>query len=102
MAVEETPLGYKKPDGMSELVKNGAEVIADNAQKNQDHIAGLQDNIAGLRNSIGVTQAMINAGAGGPGVSEDPDHPGLYYFAGPAFTADPAHTGLYLFEEAAP
>jgi hypothetical protein len=42
VAVEETPLGFKKPDGMTELVRNGAQVIADNAQKAQDLIEDLQ------------------------------------------------------------
>lgn len=39
MAVEITPLGQKKPDGASELVKYGAKIIADNAQNVQDLIA---------------------------------------------------------------
>lgn len=42
MAVEETPLGFKKPDGASELVKRGAQMIADNAQKAQELIAAGQ------------------------------------------------------------
>jgi hypothetical protein len=42
VAIEETPLGFKKPDGASELVKRGAEMIADNAQKAQDLIEDLQ------------------------------------------------------------
>ena len=92
MSVQETPLGYKQPDGLTELAKRGAEVIAHNAAKNQEHIAALQ-------NRLGVAMAMLNAGAGGVGVSEDPDHPGLYYFAGPSFAADPAHPGLYFFQE---
>lgn len=95
MAVEITPLGYKKPDGMTELVRRGAEVIAANAQKNQEHIAG-------LKAQLGIAEAKIDAGAGGPGLSEDPDQPGLYYFAGTSFTADPTTPGLYTFEEAAP
>lgn len=94
MAVEETPLGYKKPDG-NELAKDGENVIAHNAGKNQEHISGLQSR-------VGVAEAKINAGAGGPGLSEDPDNPGIYYFAGPAFTADPENPGLYQFEEVAP
>lgn len=89
MAVEETPLGYKKPDG-NELFKQGDNVIAHNAQKNQEHIAGLQGR-------IGVAEAMIAAGAGGPGLSADPDNPGLYYFAGPTITPDPANPGFYTF-----
>lgn len=42
MAVEVTPLGFKKPDSATELVKRGAQVIADNAQKAQDLIEDLQ------------------------------------------------------------
>lgn len=41
MAIEETPLGFKKPDGMTELVKRGAEMISDNAQLAQELIADL-------------------------------------------------------------
>lgn len=92
MAVEPTPLGFLKPDG-NERVKDGENVIAHNAQKAQDLIAASQAR-------IGIAEAKVNAGAGGPGLSEDPDRPGLYYFAGPAFAADPAHPGLYNFEEA--
>lgn len=126
MAIETTPLGYQKPDG-NELFKQGDNVIAANAQKAQEHVAALQqaDAVLGnridtvqtdvqeaqgqlaagqaadlaLANRLGVAEAALNAGAGGPGLSEDPDHPGLYYFAGPAFAVDPAHPGLYTFEE---
>ncbi|MCT9624272.1 hypothetical protein HWD94_03930 [Pseudarthrobacter equi] len=94
MAVEETSLGYQVPDG-NERVKDGDNVIAHNARKNHEHVVALQ-------NRLGVAMAMINAGAGGVGVSEDPDHPGLYYFAGPSFAADPDHPGLYAFQEEAP
>lgn len=94
MAVEITPLGFRKPDG-NERVKTGDNDIAHNAQTAQELIAANQAR-------IGVAEAKINAGAGGPGLSEDPDNAGLYYFAGPAFAADPARPGLYLFEVAAP
>ncbi|WP_275779735.1 hypothetical protein [Paenarthrobacter sp. Y-19] len=91
MAVETTPLGFKKPDG-NDPVRNGENHIATNAQRSQDlHAAALD--------RLGKAEAAINAGAGGPGLSEDPLHPGLYYFAGPAFTADPDHPGLYLIGE---
>ena len=41
MAVEITPLGFKKPDG-NELLRQGDEIISDNAQTSQDLIAELQ------------------------------------------------------------
>lgn len=89
MAVEVTPLGFKKPDG-NELFRKGDNVISDNAQKAQDlHAATL--------GRIGVAEAKIDAGAGGVGLSEDPLSPGLYYFAGPTITADPINPGLYTF-----
>jgi hypothetical protein len=102
VAIETTPRGFKKPDGLTELVKKGAEMISDNAQKADDLLAAREAVDTVLAARIGVTEAKIDAGAGGPGLSEDPDHPGLYYFAGPAFSADPAHPGLYSFEEATP
>ena len=90
MAIEETPLGFKKPDSLTELVKRGAEMIADNAQTAQDWIAKNQA-------SIGIAEAKIDAGAGGVGLSADPDRPGLYYFAGPTITPDPDNPGLLTF-----
>jgi hypothetical protein len=41
VAVEETPLGYKKPDG-NDPARNGDNIIAHNAQRSQDLIADLQ------------------------------------------------------------
>lgn len=96
MAVVTTSLGFKKPDG-NELLKQGDNVIADNAQKSDDlHVAGIA-NLAVTNNRIGVAEAAINAGAGGPGLSEDPLNAGLYYFAGPTITQDPANPGFYTF-----
>lgn len=89
MAVVTTPLGFKKPDG-NELFRDGDNVIADNAQKSQDlHASSLA--------RLGLAEAALNAGAGGPGLSEDPLNAGLYYFAGPTITADPGNPGLYTF-----
>jgi hypothetical protein len=101
MAIETTPLGFQKPDG-NEPVRGGDNLIAANAQKAQDVITEVKADALTLAGRLGVTEAKINAGAGGPGLSEDPDHPGLYYFAGPAFSADPLHPGLYTFQEATP
>lgn len=89
MAIEETSLGFRKPDG-DELFKKGDEVIAHNAQKAHDLIAANQA-------AIGIAQAKIDAGAGGVGLSADPDRPGLYYFAGPTITPDPANPGFFTF-----
>lgn len=89
MAVDETSLGFRKPDG-NELFKNGDDVISHNAQRAQDLIAANQA-------AIGLAEAKINAGAGGPGLSADPDRPGLYYFAGPTITPDPINAGLFTF-----
>jgi hypothetical protein len=101
MAIETTRSGLQKPDG-NELVRGGDNVIAFNAQKTQELIDAAQDQGNSLAGRLGVAEAKINAGAGGPGLSEDPDHPGLYYFAGPGFAADPLHPGLYTFQEATP
>ena len=91
MAVETTDLDFLVPDG-NDPVRNGDNVIAHNAQRAQDlHKLTLE--------RLGAAEALINAGAGGAGLSEDPLHPGLYYFAGPSFTADPDHPGLYLIGE---
>ncbi|MFC8037814.1 hypothetical protein ACFUOZ_00475 [Paenarthrobacter sp. NPDC057355] len=88
---ETTPLGFIKPSG-SDLIKNGDNAIRANAQTDQD----LHASTIGR---LGIAEAKINAGAGGPGLSEDPLNPGYYYFAGPAFTADPADPGYYLIGE---
>lgn len=89
MAVEETPLGYRVPDG-DDPVRNGDNIIAHNALRSQD----LNEH---LLSRLGLAEAKLDAGAGGVGLSEDPLHPGLYYFAGPTITADPDHPGLYTF-----
>ncbi|QWY79658.1 hypothetical protein PP637_gp28 [Arthrobacter phage Persistence] len=124
MAIELTPLGFQKPDG-NELVRNGDNAIAANAQKSQDLIAAAQAGaleISGrvdevetataeqqaqlaaaqaadlaLAGRIGVAEAALNAGAGGPGLSADPDRPGLFYFAGPSISPDPVTPGLFIF-----
>lgn len=88
---ELTPLGFIKPSG-ADLIKQGDNAISTNAQKDEVlHASHLS--------RLGVVEASLNAGAGGPGLSEDPLNPGYYYFAGPAFTADPADPGYYLIGE---
>lgn len=96
MAIDTTPLGFQKPDG-NELARNGDNVIAANAQKAQDLLAAAQVADAVLSGRLGVAEAAINAGAGGPGLSADPDHAGLYFFAGPTISPDPVTPGLYTF-----
>lgn len=76
MAIEVTPLGFKKPDGQ-EAVRGGDNVIADNAQTAQDHIAS-------LRSRLALAEARIGTGGGdgtgtGSTLTEDPDNPGLYF-----------------------
>jgi hypothetical protein len=66
MAVEETPLGYKVPDG-NELFRNGDEVIAHNALKNQEHIAALQERLpahydGGTPSSVYATEQFMDGG----------------------------------------
>ena len=89
MAIEETSLGFRKPDG-NERIKDGDNVIAHNAQRAHELIAANQA-------EIGIAKAKIDAGAGGVGLSADPDRPGLYYFAGPTIAPDPANPGLFTF-----
>lgn len=90
MAIEITPLGFKKPDG-NELVKQGDNIIADNAQRDQE----LHQN---TRTRLGVTEARIAGIGTGPGLSPDPDNPGLYFLATEApITEDPTYPGLYNF-----
>ena len=91
VAVEITPLGFKKPDG-AELVRGGDNVIADNAQKAQELLQSALDR-------IGVAEANISAGTGtGPGISEDPLNPGTYYIASDSpINEDPDYVGLYTF-----
>jgi hypothetical protein len=67
VAVEETPLGFKKPDVASELVKRGAEVISANAQKAQDLIAALQERIpanydGGTPSSVYASEQFMDGG----------------------------------------
>lgn len=98
VAVEITPLGFKKPDG-GELVRGGDNVIADNAQKAQEHVASLLAALASAQARLGVAEANIRGGLGiDLGLSEDPVNPGTYFMADASpITEDPTHTGLYNF-----
>ncbi|MFJ4287962.1 hypothetical protein ACIPY0_20155 [Paenarthrobacter nicotinovorans] len=95
---ETTDLGFLKPSG-NDLFKNGDNVISHNAQNADDLIKAEQAKAASLAGRIGAAEAALNAGAGGAGLSEDPDNPGFYYFAGPSFAADPSDPGYYLIGE---
>ncbi|WP_314325419.1 hypothetical protein [Paenarthrobacter ilicis] len=48
MAIEVTPLGFKKPDG-NEMVRGGDNAISDNAQKADDLIQEQRTQIADLQ-----------------------------------------------------
>ena len=66
MAVEETPLGFLKPDG-NERVKDGENVIALNAQKAQDLIAALQERLpahydGGTPTTVYATEQFMDGG----------------------------------------
>lgn len=66
MAVDVTPLGFKKPDG-SELVRGGDNVIADNAQKSEDLIADLRTRFpshfdGGAPDTVFATDQIIDGG----------------------------------------
>lgn len=66
MAVEETPLGFKKPDG-DEPVRGGDNVIAHNAQKAQDLIEDLQSRFpshfdGGTPGTIYASDQIIDGG----------------------------------------
>ena len=99
MAVEITPRGYKVPDGVTELVKNGAGVIGDNARKADADVTALQAQLQAATNRLGVAEATIKGGLGVDiGISEDPLAPGTYFMADTSpITEDPDHTGLYTF-----
>jgi len=66
MAVEETPLGFLKPDG-NERVRDGENVIATNAQKAQDLIAALQERLpahydGGTPSTVYATEQFMDGG----------------------------------------
>lgn len=99
MAVEITPRGYKVPDGATELVKRGAEVIGDNARKADADVTALQAQLTAATNRLGQAEANISAGmGGGPGLTEDPLNPGTYFMADDSpLTEDPVNPGFYTF-----
>ena len=87
MAVEVTPLGFKKPDG-NERVRDGDNVISDNAQKSQDLISAARTDINAAQTDINghaIRIASIESavGVGGGLLMEDPSDPGFYIVGGP-------------------
>jgi len=67
VAVDITPLGFKKPDSATELVRRGAQMIADNAQTSQDLIEDLQSRFpshfdGGNPDSIYAEEQTIDGG----------------------------------------
>ena len=67
MAIEVTPLGFKKPDSATELVKRGAAMIADNAQTAQDLIEDLQGRFpshfdGGSPNTVYAAEQLLDGG----------------------------------------
>ena len=67
MAVEETPNGFQKPDGLTELAKRGADVIAHNAQRAEDLIAALQGRLpanydGGTPSTVYATEQFMDGG----------------------------------------
>jgi outer membrane protein TolC len=99
VAVETTPRGYKIPDGTTELVKRGAEVIGDNARKADADVTALQAQLAAATTRLGQAEANISAGmGGGPGLTEDPLNRGTYFMADDSpIDEDPDNPGLYTF-----
>ena len=98
MAVGITTHGYRKPD-LNELAKTGGTDIAFNAQKADDHYTASLAAQAALAARLGQAEANIQAGNGnGPGLTEDPLTPGLYYMADDSpIQPDPVNPGLYTF-----
>ena len=80
MAVEVTPLGFKKPDG-NERVRDGDNVISDNAQKSQELLSAAQADING--HAIRIASIESAVGVGGGLLMEDPSDPGFYIVGGP-------------------
>lgn len=71
MAINTTPLGFKKPDG-NELLRNGNDIISANAQKPQELLASTFTRLT-------ITERNLrNSGGHGPTISEDPLDPGFY------------------------
>lgn len=68
MAIEVTPLGFKKPDGQ-EAVRGGENVIADNAQTAQNLIAPILSRLSNVESAAFV---------GGGNLMEDPNDPGFF------------------------
>lgn len=78
MAVTVTPLGFKKPDGATELVRNGAQILADNAQQAEDRIQGLSRQVASVSTPFNIGMDIdgvpfFQSGASGLTLEADTD-----------------------------
>ena len=73
MAVEITPLGFKKPDG-NDPIRDGNDHISTNAQKAQELLADTRGRLKA------VESAAFSAGA--LQILEDPADPGYYLIGG--------------------
>lgn len=80
MAVDLTPLGFKKPDG-NERVRDGDNVISDNAQKADDLIS--EDRVTISGHAVRIASIESAVGVGGGLLMEDPSDPGFYIVGGP-------------------
>lgn len=89
MAIETTPLGFKKPDG-NEPIRGGDNVISHNAQKAQDLLADTRTRM------VLAESALAESGATGPALVEDPDDPGTYVYPATVVTEDPDDAGTFL------
>lgn len=83
MAVEITPLGFKKPDGATELVRNGAGIIAENAQQAEDRIQGLSRQVASVSTPFNIGMDIDGTPffqSGASGLTLEADTDGVPYF----------------------
>lgn len=113
MAVETTPLGFRKPDG-KELVRNMDNEIAHNAQKAQDlitadrtRLTGVEGRASSLESRATVVEGvatdaearitLMEASGRPAGIAADSLNPGLYLLTpGGQITEDPEYPGFFL------
>lgn len=81
MAVTETALGLKVPDG-NDPVRNGDNHIADNARKTQELIQSDRESLDAIRKRVETVESA--AFVGGGLLMEDPADPGFFLVGGAA------------------
>lgn len=82
MAVETTPLGFKKPDN-TELVKFGAYYMGLNAQRSEELLQGLSNQVASVSTpyNIGLdVDGVPYFATGAAGLTLEADTDGVPYF----------------------